>query len=878
MKDETLPKVYEPHEVEARLYPIWEKKGYFQAEIVPGRTPFTIVIPPPNVTGSLHMGHALNNTLQDVVVRRKRMQGIPTLWLPGTDHAGIATQNVVEREIAKEGLTRHDLGRERFIERTWEWKEQYGSRIIMQLKRLGASCDWSRERFTLDEPYTKAVREVFVRLHEEGLIYRGDYIVNWCPRCRTALSDIEVEYKETEGNLWYIRYPIKDSAEYVVVATTRPETMLGDTGVAVNPEDVRYGELIGLSVILPLVHREIPIVADEFVDPEFGTGAVKVTPAHDPNDFEIGNRHNLERIVVMNPEGIMNDKAGAYAGLDRYEARSRIVADLEAQGLLDHVEEHTHSVGHCYRCDTAIEPYLSKQWFVSMKPLAVPAIEAVEEGRIRFTPSAWTKTYFDWMRNIRDWCISRQIWWGHQIPAWYCRVCDETIVAYETPRSCPLCGGPIEQDPDVLDTWFSSALWPFATLGWPEQTEDLQYFYPTSLLATSHDIIYFWVARMIITGLHFRGERPFSDVYIHALIRDSQGRKMSKSRGNVIDPLDIIEKFGTDALRFTLTALATPGRDVFLSEERIEGMRNFANKIWNASRFVLMNLEGYEKRELDAADLDLADRWILSRLNGVVSDVDAAVEEYNFAEASRLLYDFFWSDFADWYVELAKARLYRSDSPEERAVAQNILVHLLDAVLRLLHPFMPFITEEIWLKLPDSGETIVKAAWPASDKALIDRRVEADFELVQSITSAVRSIKSVLNIPLVKKVKAILMTDDEGAREFLRSKGDYITGLAFIEEFEVQPRGPKPPTSAIAVEKGIEIYVPLEGLVDIAEEKARLSKELAKLETEREKVAKKLSNQGFLAKAAEQVIERERSKQAEIEDKIGKIKMQVESV
>lgn len=876
--DETLPKIYQPHEVEARIYPIWEAKGYFRAPIDPQRKPFAIVIPPPNVTGSLHMGHALNNTLQDAVIRRKRMQGIPTLWLPGTDHAGIATQNVVEREIAKEGLTRHDLGRARFIERTWSWKEQYGSRIIMQLKRLGASCDWDRERFTLDEPYTRAVREVFVKLYEEGLIYRGDYIVNWCPRCRTALSDIEVEYKESEGKLWYIKYPVKDSAEFVMVATTRPETMLGDTAVAVNPEDVRYGELVGLTAILPLLKREIPMIADNFVDPEFGTGAVKVTPAHDPNDFEIGNRHNLARIVVISPEGVMNENAGPYRGLDRYEARDKIVADLEERDLLDRVEEHIHSVGRCYRCDTVIEPYLSKQWFVSMKPLAEPAIKAVEEGRVTFTPASWTKIYFDWMRNIRDWCISRQIWWGHQIPAWYCEKCDETVVTYEAPSACPQCGGAVVQDPDVLDTWFSSALWPFATLGWPSATEDLKYFYPTSLLTTSHDIIYFWVARMIMMGLHFRKEIPFFEVYIHALIRDAQGRKMSKSRGNVIDPLDIIEKYGTDALRFTLTSLATPGRDIFLSEERIEGMRNFANKIWNASRFVLMNLEGYEKMETREDDLDLADRWIISRLNRVISEVDRSIEVYNFAETSRLLYDFFWSDFADWYVELAKERLYRSPTPRGRLAAQNLLVDVLDQCLRLLHPFMPFVTEEIWGRLPGSGETIVTAPWPRVDASRINEAVESGFALLQAVTSSVRSIKSVLNIPLTRQVRTVMMTDEAYKRDFLIEHGDYIKSLAFIEELSVTPRGAKPSHAAIAVERGVEIYLPLEGLVDIEKEKKRLAKELVKLEADREKVAKKLATPGFLAKAAEQVVERERDKLADLDEKIAKIKVQVDSL
>ncbi|MDI6716662.1 MAG: valine--tRNA ligase [Actinomycetota bacterium] len=879
MGREVLPKVYNPHEVEAKWYKFWEKKGYFRAEIEPGKKPYTIVIPPPNVTGSLHMGHALNNTLQDIVIRKHRMQGDATLWLPGTDHAGIATQNVVERQLAQQGLTRQDVGRDEFIKRTWEWKEQYGSRIINQLKRLGASCDWSRERFTMDEGYSKAVRRDFVQLYHEGLIYRDKYIVNWCPRCFTALADIEVEYKEQEGNLYYVKYMVKDSQDYITVATTRPETILGDTAVAVHPEDARYKDYVGETVILPILGREIPVIADDYVNPAFGTGALKVTPAHDPHDFEIGERHKLERISVFTPEGKMNENAGPYKGMDRYECREAIVKDLAEQGLLVKIEPMTHSVGHCYRCDTTTEPYLSTQWFMRMKPLAEPAIKVVEDGLISFVPEQWTKTYFDWMYNIRDWCISRQIWWGHRIPAWYCKDCNEVIVAEEEPTSCTKCESTnLEQDSDVLDTWFSSALWPFATLGWPDDTAELRYFYPTSLLVTSHDIIFFWVARMIMMGLHFMGKKPFSDVYIHALVRDEFGRKMSKSRGNVIDPLDVIEEFGTDALRFTLSSMATPGRDIFLSKERIEGYRNFANKLWNASRFVLMNLEGYKKIEVADSDLALADRWILSRMNRVTVQVDEAIKEYNFAEASRLIYDFFWSDFADWYIELSKPRLYQKEDEHMRLVTQNLLVDVVDHTMRLLHPFMPFITEEIWQKLPGPGESIVIAPWPAANISIINDVVESEMALIQSVTSSIRSIKSVLGIALTKPVKALLSTPDEGKKEILERDSSYIKQLAWVEELIIGTGIIKPKHAAVDVEQGVEIFVPLEGLVNIEEEKNRLAKELSKTEADAEKSRRKLENPQFVEKAAPHVVEKEKAKLAELDEKISKLEKQLESL
>ncbi|MDI6816801.1 MAG: valine--tRNA ligase [Actinomycetota bacterium] len=879
MLEETLPKVYNPHEVEAKWYDIWVERGYFHAQVDTDKKPYSIVIPPPNVTGSLHMGHALNNTLQDIAIRKHRMEGDSTLWLPGTDHAGIATQNVVERQLAKEGLTRHDVGRDDFIRRTWEWKDQYGSRIISQLKRLGASCDWSRERFTMDEGYSKAVRRDFVQLYNEGLIYRDNYIINWCPRDLTALSDIEVEHAEEEGNFYYVKYMLKGTPDFITVATTRPETILGDTAVAVNPEDARYQDFVGLTVVVPIVGREIPVIADNHVNPEVGTGALKVTPAHDPHDFEIGQRHDIEQISVFTPDGMMNEEAGKYEGMSREECRKAILEDIEQAGLLVEVEPMTHSVGHCYRCDTTIEPYLSTQWFMKMKPLAEPAIAAVREGRVKFVPVQWEKTYFDWMYNIRDWCISRQIWWGHQIPAWYCQDCDEIVVAEETPAACTKCGGAsLVQDTDVLDTWFSSALWPFATLGWPDDTAELKYFYPTSLLVTSHDIIFFWVARMMMMGLHFMRDIPFDDVYIHALVRDEQGRKMSKSRGNVIDPLDVIDEFGTDALRFTLSSMATPGRDIFLSRERIEGNRNFANKLWNASRFVLMNLEGFERIVVKEEEFNLADRWIFSRMNNVVSQVEDALRVYNVAEASRLIYDFFWSDYADWYIELAKPRLYQEENPRQRLVAQNLLVEIMDVTLRLLHPFMPFITEEIWQKFPGTGESIVIASWPRMDGSRIDMEAEGQMDAVQRVTSSIRAIKSVLGIALTKPVTAMLKTTDADKQVILEKDASYIKELAWVEELIISPDIAKPEHAAVDVAQGIEIYIPLAGLVDIEEEKKRLGKELAKTQTDAEKTRKKLSNPQFMEKAAPEVVEKEKAKLVEFDEKIHKLTKQLASL
>ncbi|MGB4483327.1 MAG: valine--tRNA ligase, partial [bacterium] len=740
-----LSTVYNPRVVEDKWYQYWMEGDYFRPTIDPEQEPFTIVIPPPNVTGALHMGHALDNTIQDVLIRWKRMTGVPTLWLPGTDHAGIATQARVVESLAQEGLTPQDLGREKFLERTWQWKEQYGGRIIEQLKRLGASCDWSRERFTMDEGCSRAVREVFVSLFEKGLIYRGDYIVNWCPQCGTAISDIEVEHEEEEGKLWHFRYPLIDGEGYVTVATTRPETILGDTAVAVHPEDERYRDLVGKRLVLPGVGRQIPIVADPYVDPEFGSGAVKVTPAHDPNDFLIGLRHGLEQVVVMAPDGTMNENAGKYQGMDRLECREALVADFDREGYLVKVEDHLHAVGHCSRCDTTIEPLLSKQWFVRMKPLAEPALEAVRQGQIRFVPERFTKIYCDWLENIRDWCISRQLWWGHRIPVWYCQDCDEIIASREDLNQCPHCGGEVEQDPDVLDTWFSSALWPFSTLGWPDDTEDLNYFYPTSVLVTGRDIIFFWVARMIFMGLEFMQEEPFREVLIHGLVLDSQGRKMSKSLGNGIDPLEVIEEYGADTLRFMLMTSTTPGNDMRFYWERVENCRNFANKIWNASRFALMNLTDFQPEGIEEDQLaySMADRWILSRLNRTIARVTEELEEYQLGEAATTLYEFIWGEFCDWYIEMIKPRLYAKEDGEGRRTSQYVLWKVLETTLRLLHPFMPFITEEIWQHLPHGGPSICVAPWPEAGDT--DPAVEEEMERIMAVIRGVRNIRAEMN-------------------------------------------------------------------------------------------------------------------------------------
>jgi len=881
-------KSYDPKAVESKWYDLWIERGYFHAEVDPDKKPYTIVIPPPNVTGSLHIGHAFNNTLQDVTIRRKRMQGYAALWLPGTDHAGIATQNVVERELAKEGLTRQDVGREGFIERVWEWKAQYGETIINQLKVLGCSCDWDRERFTFDEPYTRAVRAVFKKLYDEGLIYRGSYIINWCPRCRTALSDIEVEHEDKPGKLWYIRYPLKEHEEYkenkddsagdkkkfVTVATTRPETMLGDTAVAVNPKDKRYKDLVGEILVLPLMGREIPIIADDFVDPDFGTGAVKVTPSHDPNDFDMGQRHDLPQLNILTEDAVLNENAGKYAGLERYAGREAVLKDLGELDLLVKEEEHLHSVGHCYRCHTVVEPYQSLQWFVKMKPLAEPAIAAVRDGTTVFHPQRWEKIYYEWMENIRDWCISRQLWWGHRIPVWYCAQCGEVIVSVDNPVDCPKCGSSdLNQDEDVLDTWFSSWLWPFATMGWPEKTPDLEYFYPTNLLSTAFDIIFFWVARMMMAGIHFMNDVPFKDVYVHALIRDAHGQKMSKSRGNVVDPLDILEWSGTDALRFTLASMAVPGRDILMSEERVEGYRHFVNKIWNASRFVMMNLEGYDPANTPASDdYSVADRWILSRLNRVTAEVDRNLDTYNFSEACRQLYSFVWGDYCDWYIEWAKQRL----TGKGRAATQHVLVTVLETILRLLHPIMPFVTEEIWQKLPNAGETIMLAPWPEADETMFDARAEDEAAAVIETTTAFRQIRHELKLSPKKPLDAVFVLSDEKTKNLLRGHEEEIRILAGLGGVTYEAPGFKAVKAAKAVVRGFDIFVPLEGLVDMDKETARLRGELKTIDADLKKNQAKLANPGFVAKAAPEIVEKVRTAAAELVEKEEKLNHQLE--
>ncbi len=864
MKEElVLEKVYDPKAVEGKWYDFWMSHELFRADETSDAPPYSIVIPPPNVTGSLHMGHALNNTLQDILIRTKRMQGYNALWVPGMDHAGIATQNVVERQLAEEGKTRHDLGREKFIERVWKWREESGGTIIHQLKRLGASCDWSRERFTMDEGLSRAVKEVFYRLYHEGLIYRGDYVINWCPRCHTALSDLEVEHEPHEGRLYYIRYPLKDGGE-VIVATTRPETMLGDTAVAVNPSDERYKHLIGKTVILPLVNREIPIIGDRYVDVEFGTGALKVTPAHDPNDFLLGQTHHLETVKVIDDEGRMNETAGpAYQGLDRFECREKIVKDLEIQGFLVKIEPYEHQVGHCYRCKTVIEPSLSKQWFVKIKPLAEKAIEAVKKGDTRIIPPIWEKTYYDWMENIRDWCISRQIWWGHRIPAWYCRDCGHITVEREEVTTCAACGSTnLWQETDVLDTWFSSALWPFSTLGWPDQTKDLEVYYPTSVLVTGFDILFFWVARMMMMGLHFMGDVPFRDVYIHALVRDAHGQKMSKSKGNVIDPLVMMDRFGTDAFRFTLAAFAAQGRDILLSEDRIEGYRNFANKIWNAARFIFQSSPDFKEIPRVDGVTHRYNRWILHELNETVKAVTEAIDQYRFNEAAGGLYQFFWHRFCDWYLELIKPILYGKRQPEALEETQNTLYFVLDQSMRLLHPFMPFITEEIWQRIPHEGISIVKAEFPSYRENFVDERAAEEMELIIQAITGIRNIRGEMEIPPSKFLEAVVNAHGESVVSVLEDHANAIKDLARLESLRIARGAERPRGAATAIFDAFDIYVPILGIVDIAGELARIEKRLAKHEKELSQIERKLSNKNFLEKAPADVVEKEREKQS----------------
>ncbi len=853
---EQINKTYNPKEVEDRLYNRWVENGYFTPKADSTKEPFTIVIPPPNVTGQLHMGHALDETLQDILIRYKRMAGFNALWVPGTDHAGIATQVKVEEVLRKEeGLSRYDLGREKFVERVWDWKKLYGSRIINQLKKLGSSCDWTRERFTMDETLSKAVREVFVSLYEKELIYQGNRIINWCPKCITALSDAEVEYAEQAGSFWHIKYPIKDSDGYVEIATTRPETLLGDTAVAVHPDDERYKDLVGKMLILPLVGREIPVIADEYVDKEFGTGCVKITPAHDPNDFEVGKRHNLEVIKVLNDDATVNSYGGKYEGLDRYDARKQMVADLEEQGYLVAVKDHTHNVGQCYRCGTTVEPITSKQWFVKMQPLAEKALEVVKDGTVKFVPDRFSKTYINWMENVHDWCISRQLWWGHRIPAFYCDDCGETTVSREDITVCPKCGGKVHQDEDVLDTWFSSALWPFSTLGWPEKTEDLEYFYPTSVLVTGYDIIFFWVARMIFSAMEHMGKEPFKHVLIHGLVRDSQGRKMSKSLGNGVDPLEVIEEFGADALRFTLATGNSPGNDMRYSVEKVTASRNFANKIWNASRFVQMNLTISELKIPE--NLCIEDKWILTKYNKLVEEVTENLDKFELGVAVAKLYDFIWDVFCDWYIELVKPRLYDSaDATNE--TAQYVLSYVLSNTLKLLHPFMPFITEEIWLSLPHEGESIVISDWPKADSSL-NFPVEAEqMEMIMNAVKAVRNKRAEMNIPPSKKASMFIVTD----------KADvFSAGTTFFEKLasasNVTVLGEKlgiDENSVAVIVDGAQIFMPMGELIDAEKEIARLNDEKKKLIGEIKRVEGKLSNEGFVAKAPAHVVEEERAK------------------
>ncbi|NLC07061.1 MAG: valine--tRNA ligase, partial [Syntrophomonadaceae bacterium] len=830
MKQVNLATVYDPKTVEENWYQFWTEHNYFRAEVDPAKKPFCIVMPPPNVTGSLHLGHALDNTLQDILTRWRRMQGYSTLWLPGTDHAGIATQARVEEQLATEGLSKYDLGREKFLERVWEWKHQYGTQITNQLRLLGSSCDWSRERFTMDEGCSNAVREVFIDLYHRGLIYRGDYIINWCPKCQTTISDIEVEHVEREGNLWHLKYPIKGSREHIIVATTRPETMLGDTAVAVHPEDSRYKHLIGQTVILPLMWREIPIIADEYVESEFGTGAVKVTPAHDPNDFEIGLRHQLPQVVVIGKDARMTEQAGRYAGMDRYACRAQVVQDLENLGLLHKKEEHQHAVGQCYRCDSVVEPLVSKQWFVRMKPLAEPAMEVVKQGRIRFVPERFTRIYLNWLENIRDWCISRQLWWGHRIPVWYCQACGEVICQKDDPTNCPQCGSEqLRQDPDVLDTWFSSGLWPFSTLGWPEKTTDLAYYYPTTVLVTGRDIIFFWVARMIFSGLAFMNEVPFREVLIHGLILDAQGRKMSKSLGNGVDPIEVIEKYGADTLRFMLITGTTPGNDVRFHLEKLDQTRNFANKVWNASRFAILNLTDFvpDSSEEEAPQIDtslaLADRWILSRYNRAVDEVTRHLDNYDIGEAAREVYEFIWNEFCDWYIELVKPRLYGRETEESKRQAQKILHYVLNNTLKLLHPFMPFLTEELYQHLPHQHESIMIAPWPIFREAQVSAAAESEMDLLMNIIRSIRNLRAELKLPPGREVEIILVCGDQETLSTINQGIGYIQNLATVSKVGVYSELAERPRQALtAVVGSVEIYLPLAWLVDLNKEIARL--------------------------------------------------------
>ncbi len=866
-----IEKTYDPQKVEDRIYDFWLKGGYFHAVPNPEKEPYTIVIPPPNITGQLHMGHALDNSLQDILIRYKRMRGFETLWMPGTDHAAIATEAKLVDALKKEGLTKDDVGREGFLKRAWEWRAQYGSRIVEQLKKIGCSCDWERERFTMDEGCSKAVKEVFLRLYKKGLIYRGERIINWCPYCKTSISEAEVDYNEADGHFWHIRYPLTDGSGDLSVATTRPETMLGDTALAVNPADARYKHLIGKTVILPLVGREIPVIADDYVELDFGTGVVKITPAHDPNDFEVGLRHNLEVINIMNDDATINENGGIYAGLDRYEARKRLVADLETEGFLIKVEDYKHNVGGCYRCSTTVEPRVSTQWFVRMKPLAEPAIEAVRSGQTKFVPERFDKIYYHWMENIKDWCISRQLWWGHRIPAWYCQDCGEMIVAADEPTTCPKCGShKLKQDEDTLDTWFSSALWPFSTLGWPDKTPELEYFFPTNTLVTGYDIIFFWVARMIFSSIEHMGEVPFDTVFIHGLIRDAQGRKMSKSLGNGIDPLEIIEQYGADALRLTIATGNAPGGDIRFSDEKVKSSRNFANKIWNAARFIMMNIENDEIPLTLPTALTTEDKWIISRFNRLVKEVTDNIDRFELGTAVSKLYDFIWDIFCDWYIELAKTRLMAGG--ETAMDAKRVLCYVLSNTLKLLHPFMPFITEEIWQSLPHDGESIMISDWPVWKQELDFTADEQSFEMIISAIRAIRNARAESDVPPSRKTSVYIQT---------AHKNNFVSGSAFIQKLayatSVQVADSFTLTEAMqVVTEDARIFIPLDELIDRDKELARLNKELLSCQKDIELISGKLQNENFVSRAPAAVIEGERVKLSKAEEKQGKIKESLE--
>lgn len=869
-----LAKTYDPQEVEDRIYDFWLNGGYFHATVDPEKKPYTIVIPPPNITGQLHMGHAMDETLQDILIRWRRMQGYSALWLPGTDHASIATEAKIVEAMRQEGLTKEDLGREKFLERAWAWKEKYGGRIVEQLKKLGSSCDWERERFTMDEGCNKAVREVFVRLYNKGLIYRGERIINWCPHCKTSISDAEVEFAEKDGNFWHIRYPFKDGSGYLELATTRPETMLGDTAVAVHPDDPRYKDIVGKTLILPLVGREIPVIADTYVEQDFGTGVVKITPAHDPNDFEVGLRHNLEIINVMNDDGSINENGGKFAGMPGLEARKQIVKELEEQGFLVRIEPIKHNVGSCYRCHTVVEPRVSKQWFVKMEPLAKPAIECVRDGRVRFIPERMEKIYFNWMENIKDWCISRQLWWGHRIPAWYCEDCGETIVAMDAPHTCPKCGSEkLHQDEDTLDTWFSSALWPFSTLGWPDQTEDLKYFYPTDTLVTGYDIIFFWVARMIFSGMEHMGEPPFKTVFIHGLIRDAQGRKMSKSLGNGIDPLEVIAQYGADALRFTLVTGNSPGNDLRFSQEKVEASRNFANKIWNASRFILMNIDGQDVPNQLPEKLALEDKWIVNQFNQVVKEVTDNLEHFEIGIAVQKLYDFLWDELCDWYIEIAKIRLQSSDE-EAAQTARQVLVWVMTGTLQLLHPFMPYITEEIWQSLPHEGESIMVSKWPVYEEAHCFQQAASDMQSIMDVIRAVRNRRSEMNVPPSRKTHLYIAT---AAEKVFQEGAPIIERLAFANGVEIGPAFEIEGAVNI-VTSGAKAYIPMDELVDKKAELARLMKELESAQKQYATTQQKLSNEKFLSKAPENVVEGVRQNAAKLKEHIALIQSSIDAL